>query len=627
MLPGGNVTRIFTSAFCLFLSLIFVVPVFADQEVKPQHAISMHGTAKYKEGETFAYVNPEAPKGGEIRLGVVGNFDSLNPFVTKGEPAAGLSNIGRAPVYVYDALMQRSQDEPFTVYGRLAESVEMPEDRSSIIFNIRPEAKWADGKPVTAEDVEFTYKILLEKGRPNIRLFYSRVSSVEVLGPRRIKFSFEKLEDEDRYNPEMPLLMGLMIVLPKHALAGKDLEKIVLQPILGSGPYRIKDFQAGKTIVYERRPDYWGRDIPVNRGKYNFDQIHIEYYRNAQVAQEAFKAGYYDVRGVTEPTEWKHMRYWPPVKRQQIVLAEIPHSQPVGVYSMVFNSRRAPFNDPLVRKALIYVFDFEWANKNLFHGFYTRTSSFFDNTEMVHFGPPAGKELELLEPFRDVLPKEVFLQDFKPPRGGNALDRRHNLQKAKALLRKAGWGFSKGKLLHLKNHEPLKFEILSQHPSEEKIALAYARSLKFLGIDARVRIIDTAQYVNRRLQFDYDVLVNISWGQTASPGREQSFYYSSEAVDESGSRNYPGIKDPVVDSLCETIATAIDRETLVAAARALDRVLASGHYVLFLYHQDKHYMAYWDKFGHPPFKPEIPSALTNWWQKGDEKTKVALSLR
>jgi len=613
----------FVISVCLLFHSILIESLCAAEEVKPQHAIAMHGQPKYQPGETFSYVNTHAPKGGEIRLGVVGTFDSLNPFVTKGDPAAGLSSIGRAAVYVYDTLMARSKDEPFTVYGRLVETVEMPEDRAWIIFNLRPEAKWADGKSVTAEDVAFTYKLLSKKGRPNIRLFYSKVTKVEILGPRRLKFSFAKLEDEDRYNPEMPLLIGLMTVLPKHALAGKDLEKITLKPILGSGPYRIKSFQSGKSIVYERRPDYWGWQIPANQGIYNFDQIHIDYYRNSQVAREAFKAGYYDVRGEAEPAQWKQMHQWPPVKRHQIILQEIPHTQPVGVYSMVFNTRRAPFDDPLVRQALNYAFDFEWVNKNLFHGFYTRTCSFFDNTKMAHHGPPTGKELEFLEPFRDQLPKAVFLQDFKPPKGGDAVERRRNLHKAKALLHKAGWEFSKGKLVDAKNKEPMKFEILALHPKEEKVALAFVRNLKLLGIDARIRVVDSAHYTNRRLQFDYDVLMNLSWGQTASPGREQSFYYSSKAADESGSRNFPGIRDPVVDHLCEKLATAQDRETLVAAARALDRVLASGYYVIFLYHQDKSYLAYWDKFAHPPFKPDVSVGLTSWWQKGIEQGQMA----
>lgn len=602
-----------------------IEPLFAAQEIKPQHAIAMHGKPKYQSGETFSYININAPKEGAIRFGVVGSFDSLNPFVTKGEPAAGLSNLGRAPVYVYETLMVLSKDEPFTVYGRLAETVEMPVDRSWIIFNLQSEAKWADGKPVTAEDVAFTHKLLLKKGLPNVRLFYSKVAKVEILGLRRVKFSFNKLVNEDRYDPEAPLLMSLMTVLPKHVLAGKDLEKITLTPIMGSGPYKIKSFQPGKSISYERRRDYWGWQITVNQGVYNFDRIHIDYYRNSQVAREAFKAGYYDVRGEVEPVQWKQMQQWAPVKQHQIILQEIPQMQPVGVYSMVFNTRRAPFNNPLVRQALSYAFDFAWVNKNLFHGFYTRTCSFFDNTEMVHHGPPKGKELEILEPFRDQLPEAVFLQDFKPPKEDGPLKRRQNLRIAKALLLQAGWKISNGRLVHTRNKVPLEFEILAHHPREEKVALAFVRNLKLLGISARVRIVDSAQYTNRRLQFDYDVLMNLSWGQTASPGREQSFYYSSRAADEPGSRNYPGIKDPVIDSLCEKIATAQDRETLVAAARALDRVLASGYYVLFLYHQDKNYLAYWDKFDHPPFKPDVSVGLTGWWQKEIEQKQMAHS--
>ena len=611
------VHRILLCGFVLMPTVLL-----AQSDIKPQHALAMHGEPRYGAGETFDYVNPQAPVGGELKMGVIGSFDSLNPFITKGKAPTGLYLPGGGPVYPYDALMCRSGDEPFTLYGLLVETVEVPADRSSITFNLRQEAKWADGQPVTAQDVRFSYETFKEKGIPNLRLFFSKIANVEIIGERRIKFSFNKLENEDRYDPELPMLVALMKILPAHELAGKDIETIFLTPILGSGPYRIKSFEPGHNIVYERRPDYWGWNVLCNKGKYNFATIRVDYYRNVQVAREAFKAGAYDILGEDDANAWEHMSDWPAVKDGRIIKTVIPHSKPVGVKSLVFNTRRFPFNDPRVRQALAYGLDFEWVNKNLFHDRYVRTRSFFDNTELAHRGPPAGKELELLEPFRDQLPKELFVQEYNPPSAKGYTQLRHNISEGKKILQQADWKTTNGKLHHSSKKEPLSFEILLHNPADEKIALSFARTLEMLGIKAKIRTVDPAQYEARRLQFDYDVLMNLSWGQTNSPGREQTFYYNSKFAEQSGSRNYPGIKDPVVDHLCEVLATAHNRETQIAAARALDRVLTFSHYVLFLYHEDKHFLAYWDKFGHPPFRPNTPVAPTTWWHK-DLETQVA----
>lgn len=581
-----------------------------------QHGIAMHGALKYKEGQHFGYVNPNAPVGGEVKLGAVGTFDSLNPFITKGTAPAGLHMMSET--LVFERLMIRSRDEPFSLYGLIAESVDVAPDRSWIQFNLRAEAKWADGKPITAEDVAFSHAILKEKGRPNLRLFYTKVKAVEVLGPRQIKFTFEKLPDEDRYDPELPLLIGLMAILPKHLMEGKDFEKLHPKDLIGSGPYRVKDVKMGRSIAYDRRKDYWGWNISCQKGYYNFQTVRYDYYRNETVALEAFKAGEYDVRSEGDPNHWLHDYNFKAVKEGKVIKEELDHTTPVGFKAFVFNIRRPIFEDKAVRQALAYAFDFEWANKTLFHGAFTRTRSYFDNTELACQKQVTRKEKEVLGEYISKVPKYQIDELYMPPNSKDAKEFRQNLVTAGWMLDKAGWIIRDGKRVNAKTGTPLEFEILLFKPDDEKLSLALARNLKRLGVTTKVRVVDPSQYERRRMDFDYDIIIN-SWGHSLSPGREQTYYWSTKAADEPGSRNYAGIRDPVVDHLCNVLATAKDRETLVAAARALDRSLLWGHYVIPLFHQEKIYLAYWNKFGHPEFRPDVPTAFITWWSKDAEK--------
>jgi len=602
--------------------LVHATPAFSvSSQVQATYGIALHGDPKYKEGQPFDYVNPDAPVGGQIKMAVTGTFDSLNPFITKGTPPAGLSFFSE--MLVFEPIMIRSKDEPFSIYGHLAESVELAPDRSWIIFNLRPEARWADGHPITAKDVVFTHALLKEKGRPNLQLFYSKVVQVKEIAPLKVKFYFDKIEGEDRYDPELPLLIGLMTLLPKHILEGQDFEKLSLRPFIGSGPYKIKGFKPGHSITYERRKDYWGWHLPLNRGRYNFNIVQYDFYRDEKISFEAFKTHEYDLRGEPDPARWTTSYNFKAIKNGEVKTIELPIAQPVGVHAFVFNTRKPIFHDPRVREALAYAFDFEWLNKNIFHNAYARQRSFYDNSELASIGLPQSKELELLEPFRAQLPAEVFTKEYNPPASAQSGNIRDNLHKARELLKKAGWDLSKNGAVNTKTKEPFTFEILiaQQQVIDEKIALAFIRTLKLLGINARLRLVDSAQYENRRMTFDYDMLLNTSWGGTQSPGREQTFYFSTKAADEPGSRNYPGIKNSVVDHLCNILATAQDRPTLVAAARALDRVLLWGHYIIPFGYRNTAYLAYWDKFGHPPFKPEIPVQITTWWAK-DTKTEL-----
>jgi microcin C transport system substrate-binding protein len=571
----------------------------------------MHGDLKYKPGEVFDYVNPDAPTGGNLRLGAVGTFDSLNPFITKGKTPAGLDFIN--PL-VYERLMTRANDEPFSLYGLIAETVDVADDRSFIIFNLRPEAKWADGKPITTDDVIFTHTLLRDKGRPNLRLFYSKVAKVEKLGPRSVKFTFKPLENGNEYDPELPLLLGLMSILPKHKLQGKDFESLATEEIMGSGPYKIKNVDFGRSIVYERRNDYWGKDMPLNKGHYLFDTVRYDYYRDNKVAMEAFKAGEYDIRSPGEPGEWHTQYSFDATHDGRVKKIEIDRTLPVLVYAMVFNTRRPQFKDRRVREAMGYAFDFEWLNKNLFYNAYTRTRSFFDNTELAARGLPEGKELELLKPFENVLPQEVFTNEYAPSKTDGSGNIRLQLRHAKKLLNQAGYRIESGTLKNAAG-ESFQFEIMTVLPEQEKIALAFARNLKHLGIEATIRQVDSAQFEARRNDFDFDMMINSNWGGTLSPGREQEYYWSTNAANENGSRNYPGVQSPVVDHLCNELVLAKDRETLIATARALDRVLTWGHYVIPLYHMRKGYLAFWDKFGYPDFRPEIPTTVSTWWNK------------
>ena len=587
------------AAACI-CALLTTTPL-AAQEVKSVHGIAMHGDVKYGPDFThFDYVNPNAPKGGTFRLGTQGAFDSVNPFTLRGVPAAGLGGL-------FDTLTVSSSDEAFSRYGLIAESMEMPEDRSWVAFTLRPEARFHDGSPVTAEDVIFSFDILKTKGHPHYRAYYQSVTRAEKVAPRKVKFIFEGGE-----NRELPLIVGELPVLSKAYWADKDFEKTTLKPPLGSGPYRLEAVDPGRSVTYIRNRDYWAKDLPVAKGQNNFDRIIYDYYRDATVALEAFKAGEFNFRAENSAKNWATAYDIPAVKDGDLVLEEVPHQMSTGMQGFAFNTRRDFFKDPKVRQALAYAFDFETSNKNLFYGQYTRTKSYFSNSELASSGLPEGDELAILEKYRGRVPEEVFSAVYEPPatEGGGRI--RQNLKTALAFLKEAGWEVRDRKLVNVETGEPMAFEILIVQPTWEKIGLPFAQNLKRLGIDVEIRRVDTSQYQNRQDQFDFDMLVAV-WGQSLSPGNEQRDFWSSTAAGIQGSRNFTGIEDPVIDELIDLVIAAPDRESLIARTRALDRVLLWGHYVIPHWHIPFSRLAFWNKFERPKMLTMRGTSVTNWW--------------
>ncbi len=573
----------------------------------PRNGIAMHGSPKY--GADFShldYVNPDAPKGGVLRTAVTGSFDTLNPYIIKGVTPPGRQ-------YVFESLLKRTWDEPFSLYGLIAESVEVPDDRSWVAFTLRPEARFHDRTQITVDDVIFSLETLRDKGRPNHRLYYSKVARIERTGPRAVKFYFS--QDADR---EMPLILGLMPILSKAYYSKADFTKTTLDPPLGSGPYRIARVDPGRTVVYQRVDDYWGAHLPINRGQYNFDEILYDYYRDSIVALEAFKAGEYDIRRETDPKNWATAYDIPAVADGRIRLEELPHGRPAGMHAMVFNTRRALFQDRRVRQALGYAFDFEWMNKAYFHGNYTRTSSYFANSELASRGLPDPEELAILEPLRGRVPEEVFTAVYRPPATDGSGNIRANLQRARALLAEAGWSVKNAQLVHAATGRVMAFEILLVRPTNERVALAFVRNLERLGIAVRVRTVDSAQYQYRVQDYDFDMVFK-TWYVTLSPGNEQRYYWGSEAAESPGSRNLAGIMDPAVDTLVDLIADAPDRKSLIARTRALDRVLLWGHYIIPLYHQGTDRVVYWNKFGRPMVTPVYGYVIEAWWSDPEKQ--------
>ena len=572
-----------------------------DGKVYTGHGFSMFGDLKYPANFThFAYVNPGAPKGGDVKLAAIGTFDSLHPFILKGVPAAQL-------VKTFDTLMVGSSDEAFSEYGLIAESIEVPSDRSWVAFTLRPEAKFHDGTPITVEDVIWSLETLKTKGHPFFRSYYRHVTKAEKTGDRKVKFTF----DGQGQNRELPLIVGQMAVMSKAYWAKRDFDKTTLEPVLGSGPYKVDSFEAGRFVVYRRVPNYWGAKLPVNAGRDNFDTIRIDYYRDGTVALEAFKAGQYDFRAENEARKWATSYTGPQFSQGLIAREEIKHEIPTGMQAYVFNERRPMFQDRRVRAALAHAFDFEWSNKNLFYGAYTRTRSYFSNSELAATGLPGPDELKVLEPFRSQLPEEVFTKEYVPPKTDGSGNLREGLREALGLLQAAGWTVKGQKLVNAKG-EPMQFEILGADPAFERISQPFTKNLDRLGIQARVRTVDTAQYQKRLDTFDYDVIVHV-WGQSLSPGNEQRDFWHSSVADVQGSRNYAGIKDPVVDKLIDLVIQAPDRPALIARTRALDRVLLWGHHVIPQYHHRAFRVAYWDKFGRPATTPKYNLGFDGWW--------------
>lgn len=595
----------------LTVSIPSGLPVaFAVKYTQPNavHAIAMHGTAKYgPDFKHFDYVNPDAPKGGSLRLAVEGTFDSFHSFIPKGNAGAGTSN---------ETLLASSADEPFTQYGLIAESVEVPADRSWVIFTLRPQARWHDGAPITVEDVIWSLNILKSKGQPFFRFYYGGVERAEKIGLRRVKFTFS-----DIGNRELPLIVGQLPILPKHYWETRDFESTTLDPPLGSGPYRVTKFEPARYVLTERVPDYWGADLPVNVGQNNFDSIRYDYYRDDTVIRQAFKAGAIDFRLENQAKAWALDYDVPAVTHGWIKKETIRHFSPTGMQAFVYNTRRDIFKDPNVRAALAYAFDFEWTNKNLFFGQYARTESYFSNSELAATGVPTGLEYSVLQRYRDRVPAEVFSRPYQAPSTDGSGWPRENLSSAFALLEEAGWIVRDMKLVNVESGEPFTFEILLVSPSFERIVLPFVRNLKRLGIDARVRLVDQSQYINRLRSFDFDMIVS-GWGSSESPGNEQRGFWTSAAAASPAASNFAGVSDPVVDQLVEQLINAPDRESLVAQARALDRVLLFGYYVIPQWHLRTQRVLYWDKFSRPAVTPRSGTSIDYWWFDAAKATRL-----
>ena len=570
------------------------------------HGIAMHGIPKYaSDFENLDYVNPNAPKGGSVKFGSYGSFDNLNRVAFKGSKAAGLG-------YVNDTLMRRVWDEAFSLYGLIAEKVELPEDRSSITFYLNSNATFHDGSPITRDDVLFSLETFQTKGTPNQKKTYGKVIKTELIGNDGIKMIFENNEDK-----ELPLIIaGFLPIIPKKFYENLDVTKTFLDIPLGSGPYQIDSLDPGRQIKYKRVENYWAKDLPVNKGLYNFDTIIYDYYKDSNVLVEAFKVGEYDFRREYNVKRWLSEYDFKAVQNGKVILTEMNNDRPVGMNGLVMNTRRDIFNNRNVRLALSYAYDHEWINKTIYQNAYVRTDSYFDNSPLASSGLPSKNELELLNVWKDEIPAEVFTETFTPPLTDGSGNDRKNLLKAKEILEKEGWNVENGKLF--KDGQEFKFEFLIVSPSDEKIALAYQSNLKKLGITMDVRTVDSSQYQERLLSYDFDMIKRY-WGVSLSPGNEQQFYWGSEVGKKDGSRNYPGIDSPVVDALIEKLINASNRQELTTAIHALDRVLLWGHYVVPLYHSNKDRIAYWDFFEYPDEIPLYGIVIESWWINKDKQ--------
>lgn len=570
-----------------------------------QHALTLYGEpAKYPASfKHFDFVNPDAPKGGELRQSGFGGFDSLNPFINKGVAA---DDIG----LIYDTLTRHSLDEPFTEYGLLAEKIEVAPDHSWVRFYLRPQARFHDGQAVTAADVVFTFDALMKDGAPQYKAYYADVAKATAEDAKRVRFDFKRSN-----NRELPLILGQLPVLPKHWWSNREFNKGNLEIPLGSGPYKVADVAAGRSIRYERVKDYWGNDLAVNRGFYNFDSILIDYYRDTTVALEALKAGQFDYWLEVSAKNWASAYDVPAVKDGRLHKEEITNHNPTGMQGFVFNIRRPLFQDPRVREALGLLFDFEWTNKQLFNGAYTRTHSYFENSELAASGLPGSDELKILEPLRAKLDPKVFNSVFEVPRSDASGIIREQQRRAYQLLQEAGWKIVDDKMVDA-DGKPVSLEFLLAQTDFERVLLPYKRNLADLGIELVIRRVDVSQYINRLRSRDFDMIVG-GFGQSSSPGNEQREYWHSASADNPGSRNFIGLKDPAVDSLVEGLINADSRQSLVAHTRALDRVLLAGHYVIPNWHIKTWRVAYWDRLQHPEVTPLYDVGLMTWWAKAD----------
>ena len=596
----------------MLLAALMLAPAGAFAE-GPKHGLSAFGELKYPaDFKHFEWVNPDAPKGG--RLATIGtvprtNFDSFNNFILKGDPAQGLE-------YVFDSLMARAHDEPDAVYGLVAHTAEVAADRGAVTFRLRPEARFADGSALTADDAVFTFDALKEKGHPLYRVQLQDVTKAEALDARTVRYTFTGTQTRD-----LPLVAATLPILSKAYYASREFDQTTLDPPLGSGPYRLADYKQGAFVSFKRREDYWAKDLPVNRGRFNFDELRFEYYRDRTAALESFKAGAFDLREEFTARDWSTAYDIPAVKEGRLNLLVLPDESPSGAQGFFLNTRRPKLADIRVRKALDYAFDFEWTNKNIFYGLYTRTVSFFENSDMKATGKPSPAELALLEPLRGQLPAEVFDEPYQSPASDGSGQDRKLLREAGRLLGEAGWQVKDGKRVNAKG-EVLELEFLITDPSTERILAAYVKNLQAIGVQTSIRRIDPAQYERRVKSFDFDV-VTTRYALRLTPGVEVRTFWSSETARTDGSYNLAGISHPAIDALIGKVTQASSREELKTATRALDRVLRAGHYWVPHWYRPFHYIATWDKFGRPAVKPRYERGIIHtWWYDAEKAAKL-----
>lgn len=573
---------------------------------EPRHGIAMHGEPKY--GANFPhlnYANPNAPKGGRLRLAVLGSFDSLNPYIIKGQATAGVRD------YVHESLMARSYDEPFSLYGLLAETIETPDDRSAVTFQIRQEARFSDGTAVTPDDVLFSWNLLKEKGRPFHRSYYKKVVRAEKSGERGVRFTFNTAGDL-----EMPLIIGLMPILPRGSTPPPDeFDRTGFTKPIGSGPYVIDHVAPGESITYRRNPEYWGRDLPVNRGHHNFDVIRYEYYRDSTSMMEAFRKGLFDMQGEGDPMRWQEGYDFPAAREGLVRKLEFDIETPAPMAALAFNMRRPLFADKRVRDAMALAFDFEWMNKTLFRGLYARTQSFFERSDLSSAGRAADeKERQLLAPFANEVSRGFMNGTARQPETDGSGTNRDGRKRAIALLDQAGYALRDGIMRRKQDGVPLTFELLCTNREQERLMLAYTTSLRQIGISATIRLVDAAQYQRRLTSFDFD-MVQTAWASSLSPGNEQSFRWSRAAAKQEGSFNYAGVESAAADAMIDAMLSAKSRADFVSAVRALDRVLLSGTYVIPLYHIKKQWIAAWSHLRQPNTSTLYGTRVETWWSE------------
>ena len=563
----------------------------------------MHGNpALPADFAVMPYANADAPKGGRMVQGVLGTFDSLNPFIVKGLPAQSLRG------YVFESLMARGYDEPFSLYGLLARTIETDDARSYVTFALDPAARFSDGTPVMAADVIFSWQLLRDHGRPNYRAYYAKVARAEALDERTVRFDLGGVGDR-----ELPLILGLMPVLAKHAIDAAKFEDTTLAKPIGSGPYTVAEIDAGKSLTLKRDPNYWGRDLPINRGLWNFNELRFDYYRDANAYFEGFKSGLYDVRTEHDPTRWRTGYDIPAVRDGRIVKEAFTNGLPKPASNFVFNTRRPIFADPRVRQAITLLFDAEWINHNFFFDLYRRSASYFDDSELSAYHRPAnGRERALLAPFPDAVRLDVLDGTWSPPASDGSGRDRKNLRDALSLLDAAGYELQGTTLRARATGRPFRFEIMVTSRDDERLALVFASNLARAGIDAQVRLVDAVQYDQRRIAFDFD-MIPYRWEQSLSPGNEQSFYWGSAAADEQGSRNYMGVRSKAIDAMIVAMLAARERSDFVATVRALDRLLVSGCYVVPMFYLPEQWVARWTYIQHPGRTSLFGYLPETWW--------------